>query len=401
MPTLPASKHAFMLPENVLIFSGVIAAFHLGKVSPAIPALQASLGLSMVQAGFLLSLMQLAGALAGVLMGLLGDAIGARRSLLIGQTLLCVASLSALAAHSPYTLLALRAVESLGFLMVILPTPGLLRSLVPHERLSFRLGLWSCYIAIGTTSAFIIGPYVIEDSGWRVWWMVPAAGSLLCLWLITRAIPPSRPTQPHQAETLALPSWRARLSRILSTRSTWFVGIAFAMYSGQWMAIIGFLPTIYTDAGTSTTTAGLLTALAALVNISGNLYAAFLIHRGAKPQAILTAGYLLLFTMAAIAFSNLTQDLPTLRYIAILLFSALGGMIPATLFVLAVRSAPDHTMVAAAVGWVQQLSSLGTLLMPPFLAQLAGWAGGWHFTWVATGIAAGIGLILSVAVARR
>jgi hypothetical protein len=37
-------------PAGIVILSGVVAALHLGKVSPAIPALQVSLNLTMVQA---------------------------------------------------------------------------------------------------------------------------------------------------------------------------------------------------------------------------------------------------------------------------------------------------------------------------------------------------------------
>ena len=79
-------------PACIVILSGVVAALHLGKVSPAIPALQASLNLTMVQAGFLLSLTQLAGMLAGVLIGVFSDGLGLRRSIISGQMILCVAS---------------------------------------------------------------------------------------------------------------------------------------------------------------------------------------------------------------------------------------------------------------------------------------------------------------------
>ncbi len=389
-------------PANVLMFSGVIAAFHLGKVPPAIPALQDSLGLSIVQAGFLLSLMQFAGASVGVITGLLSDSIGARRSLLIGHAVLCLSGLLAVLARHPHELLASRMLESLGFLMVVLTTPGLLRAVVPGDRLSFRLGLWGCYMAIGTASAFIAGPYFIDALGWRGWWVVPSLASLLCIALLSHAVPRTRADGVSRPVASGV-SLRLvqRLRSVLSCRDPWFVGIAFAMYSGQWIAIIGFLPTIYIEAGMSKSATGLLTATAALVNIAGNIAAAILIHRGVGMRNLLAIGYSFILLMAAVAFSDATSGMPLLRYIAILLFSAVGGIIPAILFMLAVRSAPSDDTVGASVGWVQQLSSLGQLLVPPLLAQLAGWAGGWHWTWSATGVAAVIGLSLAWTVAGR
>lgn len=154
-------------PENLLMLSGIIAAFHLGKVAPAIPILQDSLNLSVIEAGFLISLMQFSGAAFGLMMGIFSEKIGAGKSIIIGQTILLVSSLLAAFVHQPFQLLILRAFESLGFLMVVLPTPSLIRILVAPEKLSFRLGLWSCYMAIGTASAFILGPYLIDIIGWK------------------------------------------------------------------------------------------------------------------------------------------------------------------------------------------------------------------------------------------
>ena len=48
-------------PALLVILAGVVAALHVGKLPPAIPVLQEALGLTLVQAGFLLSLVQLAG----------------------------------------------------------------------------------------------------------------------------------------------------------------------------------------------------------------------------------------------------------------------------------------------------------------------------------------------------
>lgn len=396
------STHRFA-PESatILMISGVIAAFHLGKVSPALPTLQASLGLSPTQAGFLLSLMQFAGACIGVFMGLLSDRLGARRSIIIGQLLLCLAGTLALAVNAPMPLLILRMVESCGLLMVVLPTPGLIRSLVPKDQISFRLGLWGCYMALGTTFALALGPAAIDTMGWKGWWLVPSVASLFCVIALATKVPTDSTSgdfdggiAPGKSQLLQ------KLHSVLSARGPWFIGIAFAMYAGQWIAIIGFLPSIYVDAGMTKANAGLLTALASLINIVGNVAAAFLIHRGAKKRHLLMVGYLFILTMTAVAFAPTTSGFPVLRYIAILFFSAAGGLIPATLFILAVESSPTETATAASVGWVQQLSAMGMLLMPPILAKIADIAGGWHLTWLATGVAAIVGLLLSSSAAQ-
>jgi MFS transporter, CP family, cyanate transporter len=88
------------------------------------------------------------------------------------------------------------------------------------------------------------------------------------------------------------------------------------------------------------------------------------------------------------------------RYVAVLLFSMLGGMIPATLFSLAVRLAPSEATISSTVGWVQQWSACGQFVGPPLVAWIASRMGGWHWTWVATGAVSLLGLLLSRLLAR-
>lgn len=392
-------------PACIVILSGVVAALHLGKVAPAIPALQASLNLTMVQAGFLLSLTQLAGMLAGVMIGVFSDGLGLRRSIIGGQTILCLASVMGMVARQPDELLMLRALEGLGFLLTTLPTPGLIRQLVSRERLALHLGLWGCYVAMGTSLAFIVGPILIETMGWQGWWGVPGiCSAAMIIWLV-RAVPSDRQRRPAEtasAQRTAAPSevWTHRLGTTLKAFGPWRVGIAFAMYAGQWIAVIGFLPSIYADTGLSGPMAGALTALAAFVNISGSTSAALLLHRGISSRRLLLVGYLCMAIMTLFAFGQFTQGMPVVRYGAVLIFSAVGGVIPGTLFMLAVSVAPSERTVSTTVGWVQQISSMGMFVMPPLLAKLASCAGGWHWTWVASGLASLIGLLLATGLAQ-
>lgn len=392
-------------PACIVILSGVVAALHLGKVAPAIPALQASLNLTMVQAGFLLSLTQLAGMLAGVMIGVFSDGLGLRRSIIGGQTILCLASVMGMVARQPDELLMLRALEGLGFLLTTLPTPGLIRQLVSRERLALHLGLWGCYVAMGTSLAFIVGPILIETMGWQGWWGVPGiCSAAMIIWLV-RAVPSDRQRRPAEtasARRTAAPSevWTHRLGTTLKAFGPWRVGIAFAMYAGQWIAVIGFLPSIYADTGLSGPMAGALTALAAFVNISGSTSAALLLHRGISARRLLLVGYLCMAIMTLFAFGQFTQGMPVVRYGAVLIFSAVGGVIPGTLFMLAVSVAPSERTVSTTVGWVQQISSMGMFVMPPLLAKLASCAGGWHWTWVASGLASLIGLLLATGLAQ-
>lgn len=391
-----------LAPEFVVMLAGITAALHVGKLPPAIPVLQDALGVTLVQAGFLLSLVQLAGMLAGALIGLLADSAGLRRSVLLGLAILALTSLLGSQAQSATMLLLLRGIEGFGFLLVTLAGPGLIRHLVVPEKLSLRLGGWGCYMGLGTGTALLAGPWVMARIGWQGWWGVMALLSLLMLLWVWRVVPLDQQLHTRQEGPVggALGRVLGRLKLTLSHPGPWFVAMIFAAYSGQWLSVIGFLPSIYSETGISAALVGPLTALAAVVNIFGNVVSGRLLHAGIGARQILYGGFAVMALTTWLAFSTLTAESPWLRYMAILTFSAIGGMVPGALFSLAVRLAPDSSVISTCVGWMLQWSAFGQFITPPAIAWLAAQAGGWHWTWAVTGMMSLIGGMLVSRVSR-
>ncbi|KQX39130.1 CynX/NimT family MFS transporter [Variovorax sp. Root434] len=396
-PRVPAAALAVLL-------GGVSAALHLGKLPPAVPALQASLGIGLVEAGFLLSLVQVASMTLGLLVGLAADTIGLRRSMLTGLAVLTVASLlggMVDGAHAVQWLLLLRAVEGIGFLLTVMPGPGLIRALTPPGADKAALGLWGAYMPLGVALALLLGPALIAWGGWADWWWalsIVSAGAALWLWLVVPA-DRLRPAVAGQAAG----GWSSRLRATVGARAPWLVALTFAVYSSQWMAVIGFLPAIYAGAGVPAAWNAVLTALAAAMNIVGNIAGGRWLQRGVAPERLLQLGFLTMALGGVAAFAQAGQGPdalglpPALRYIAVCAFSLGGGMVPATLFLLGVRLAPGPTTVSTTVGLMQQASSLGQFLAPPAVAWMAHRVGGWHWTWTATLACSLVGM----AIARR
>jgi MFS transporter, CP family, cyanate transporter len=389
-------------PSSVIILAGVTAALSIGKLPPALPVLRESLHISLVQAGFLLSLVQLAGMTFGLAMGLLADGIGHKRSMVTGLLVLCGAGALGGFATDVESLLALRALEGVGLLMACMPGPGLLRRVIAPARLGGALGLWGACMPFGVTVALLLGPATVAAGGWQGWWWLLAGAALsMALW-VERAVPADalRRTPTRAAGHGCL----ARLRTTLGARGPWLVAGAFFLYSCQWLAVIGFLPTIYAQAGLAAGVAGALTALAAAANIAGNVTSGRLLQRGLPPQRLLYLGFGAMGAGALLAFSALAASAgplsPFVRYAGVLLFSACGGVIPATLFVLAVKLAPGEHTVSTTVGWMQQWSAFGQVAGPPLIAWIASAAGNWHWTWIFTGTCALAGMVVAATLGR-
>jgi CP family cyanate transporter-like MFS transporter len=403
-------------PSSVIVLTGMCAALHVAKIPPALPVLQAELGLTLLQAGFLLSAVQVASMTLGLLVGLSVDGLGLKRSMLFGLGLLFAASALGGFAHHADVLLLLRAVEGLGFLCVVMPAPSLIRRTVLPEQLNGRMGWWGTYMPTGNALALLVGPLFVVSLGWHVWWWLLSGITLATFFWVRAAVPDVQVVTAPSAQTNVdatdggsiAPSeninaiandsaWRERLKSTVTSKGPWLVSLSFAVYASQWMAVIGFLPTVYAQMGLSAGLTGVLTACVALVNVSGNIMSGRLLQRGWPARRLLQIGFACMALGAIGAFAQWqSQGLPTVaKFVCVVMFSAVGGLIPGTLFSTAVRLASSENTVSTTVGFMQQLSAVGQFLGPPLVAWVAVIVGGWQWTWVVTVSLSVIGLWLA------
>ena len=379
-------------PAVLVVLAGIVAAMHVGKVAPAIPILRAQLDVSLVQAGWLLSLSQMAGMLTAVFVGMFADGFGLRRSVLWGLVLLGLLSgLAGLTTSAPQLLL-MRAIEGAAILMIIVPAPALLRSLVAPDRLSTAMGFWGTFMPTGTATALLLGPVLMAHFGWATWWETLGAIALLMALLFNMGVPrvavAVAGARPPAANL-------QRLRLVWRTPQVWRVALAFACYSGQWLVIIGFLPTLLQTGGMSAGLAGTIAAIASAVNIVGNIAGGRLLQKGVPSQRVLGIAFATMAAGAFVVFGTPSDTPLIVKLVAVLMFSGVGGMIPGSLFSLAVRAAPTEDTASTALGWTTQMSLLGQFSMPPIAAALASAHGGWGLTWVVTVSLCLIGILLT------
>lgn len=372
-----------------LVAVGVCAALNVWKLPPALPALQAELGLSLVESGFLLSSVQVAGMLLGLATGLMADRIGLRRCLLIGLAILSLASLGTTLLQSKSLILLSRALEGFGFLMVVLPAPALIKRIVPADTVSRIMGLWGCYMPAGAVVMLLGGSWLLSVSSWRVLWLVVAGMTFFVFLLSLLFIPKASDRRSDSSSSIAY-----MVLTTLRARRVWLVALIFGLYAAQWSAVIGFLPSIYAEAKISGPMAGLLSALVAGSNIVGNLLAGRWLYQGVAVAKLLISGYVVMIASAMVAF-GLEQGV-AIQFFAVLVLSIVGGLIPATCFFLAVSFAPNAQTTSSTIGWVQQGSAMGQFFGAPLVAWVVSLLGGWQWAWVATGglALAGIAIVL-------
>lgn len=95
---------------------------------------------------------------------------------------------------------------------------------------------------------------------------------------------------------------------------------------------IGFLPSIYLNHQIQLKSAGALTAFVSIANILGTLAAGLLLHRGLQPKTLMRYGFGTMLLMSWITFYLSSYLAFGWQYLSVILFSTIGGFIPATVF---------------------------------------------------------------------
>jgi predicted MFS family arabinose efflux permease len=380
----------------VVVLAGVCAGLQVWKLPAAIPLLRDDLSMTLLQAGTLLGIVQVAGMLGGLAVSLLAELIGERRCLTTGLILLCLGSAAGALAWSPAPLMASRAVEGAGFILVAVTGPGLIRRSTPRRRLTAAIGFWGAYQGISTFLGLIAGALVLQVLPWRAWWWVTAALALAPLPLVLARVPRDKAGGRGAATAVT------RIARTVRSRGPWIAGLTFACYTLQWMAVVGFLPTIYRDSGMTGIWPGVLSAVVGGVNALGSIATATLLHRGLPARALLIPAFTLMAATSLLTFALDWQTLPAgaiLQFLCVTAFSLIGGAIPATLLRTAVDLTPGDGSAPATMGLIQQVFNTGSFAGPRITvaAWLATRTGGWQSTWwITCACAARRGIILSL-----
>jgi MFS family permease len=377
----------------LLVAAGIVAAFHVGKVPPALPSIREELGASLRQAGWLLSTINLMTAVGGMAIALTADRLGHRRLIVLGTALCLVASLAGAFVADVDQLLASRVFEGLGFIAVTVAIPSLLLRMARPTDQRLVMALWTTYMPAGAGTMMLISAVVLPGTSWRIAWLVAAAASGLMLLALLAKTLPSRALDPLPVKRRPV---LAEIAEVASSGGPLAIGLCFGAYACCWFAVVGFLPTLQVERlGFATSTAAIVTALVTVVNVSGNLSAGWLLHHGVpRVVLIVTASVTMAFCAAGI-FVDGVPDL--LRLVLAGLYSAVIGVVPGALFTAIPVHAPRPELVGASTGLLMQGSNIGGLLGPPITGALVA-AGGWPsaawLTSVTLGIVAGAALFL-------
>lgn len=376
---------------GLIVGAGIVAALQVGKAPIAAPLLEGDLGIGFSALGWLTGVFALIGLVGGIPTGALVGSLGARRVLVAGLLVTAAGAASGALASGLAMLMASRIVEGAGFLLITVAAPSLLDRVAKAGDRDLAFALWSCFMPLGMAAAMLAGP-MFND--WRaMWWASGGLALALCL-LVPLAVPASRERHGWSWQRL-----RGDTAAVFGNAGAAGLAVTFALYSLMFFALFSFLPVLLMEQmGVSHRTAGLLSALASAVNVVGNLTAGVMLSRGVGRPALLIGACLI---MGAASLGIFLPLLPApATFLLCVLFSAVGGLIPATLLSSAPIVASSAALVPVVIGLIVQGNNLGQILGPVAVGSAID-RFGWNSAAVIVAGAAVLGTAVVVAFAQR
>lgn len=370
---------------GVLFVTGSSCAFHIGKIPSGLPVLAEDLGLSLFQSSWIVALFSLLIAVLGVVVGLWAARGRYRLAALTGLLLAGLASLLGSLATSVEVLLLTRILEGLGWILVAVSTPVLMVSISTPEDRPLVLGIWGAFQPFGMVIMLLLSPSVLALSSWQGLWQLTGLltlASFLLMYLATRS------GFGSPVHTLTLQT----AVRVIARTAPLMMFICFLTYSAEFSSVMAFFPTLLLDTtAVGISAAAFLTALAVSANIIGNVGAGWFLRRGVGRRAILFVGMVGMGLSGIVIFSDVMPL--ALRILAVIGFSCLGGLVPATMFATAPLIVQSAAHVGIVNGFIMQAAGTGQLLGPPLLSGVVDWRGSWQAATAFTLLVSGFGLI--------
>ncbi len=402
-PSAPAT-HAWAIAAA--LGGGLAVALNIGKVSVALPTLRAEVGLSLVQAGWVSSMLTSVAVVAASLVGMWVGRWGAWRMVMAGLLLCSAASVAAgLLAASWSALLVSRFLEGLGFMLVAVACPALVTEVSSPQHRRFALALWSSYMPLGAGLAMAASPLLLPALGWRGLWLVTSAGLLVSaasLWAQRHhfAQHPSqrRVQQPGKAGADPV-AFFAPVREALAQPLPWILALAFGMWAIQHFALIIWMPTYLREVrDVGAAPAAWLTAVMLIACVPGNLLGGSLVQRGVPRGWLIVAGEAAAGLGALVYTAEALPD--AWRYAAAVGVSFAGGLIPAAVMASSTSLARTPQQIGTLQGLYLQGAQLGQFVGTPAIAAVVSAQGQWSASLAVTGGASVLGVGLGLLAQR-
>lgn len=334
--------------------AGLGAAAQFGKVSVGWEALAGAwAGASPVVLGLAVSVVGLVGLALGVLAGEAVARIGPRRALVVALAAGAAVSAVQAAGLTPGPFLALRIVEGVSHLAIVVAGPVAISAAAAGRWQGAAMTLWSSFFGLAYAVLAVVGPPVLAAGGLAALFLGHGAWMAGCAVLLARVLPADAAVPPGPARGGILARHRAIYA------DPWLSGpaLGFVFYTAAYVALLTLVPPLL-PAGMRAPVAAAMPLVSIAVSLSFGVWVLRLMPAVGLAMAAYAAGLAgaVLFAFAPVAGA--------------LVLAAALGLAQGAHFAAIPQLNPAPADRARAAGAIAQMGNLGTVTGTPVLAAL-------------------------------
>ena len=343
-------------------FAGLGAAAQFGKASLLFSDLAARYGdvAGPAGVGLIVSIVGFVGLVFGTTAGIAITRAGLARTLVAALWLAAAVALVQVGLPSYPVMVALRVVEGMSHLAIVVAGPTLIAAVTPPRLIGAAMTLWSSFFGVSYTALALLAPPVVATYGAGGLILGHAGWFAFCaivLGVLLRGVAPPIRGSAGQGGLLARHVAIYRSPRIAAP------ALGFVFYTILYVALLTLVPPLLPgEAGRTAAVA--MPALSILVSLTLGVW---LLGR-IGPVRLVQWGFALAFLAApplALAASS-----PVLALAAALAVSAGLGLVQGASFATIPALNPDPADRTLAAGAIAQMGNVGTVLGTPILAAL-------------------------------
>ncbi|MBU6954627.1 MFS transporter [Hahella sp. HN01] len=373
-----------------LFLLGVVVVFQYSKFPIIVPYLSSDMGMTIVEANSILSMISFIGIFFGAYLASLVKKLSVE---VIVTRSLVVASLASLAMYfttESYAFVFLRVVEGITNILMMIAIPTLLFKVCKNNT-NVVMALWGAVFGVGFAAANVIFPYIISIFSWDA---VFLAHSLMLLCLLAAYLSVyHKPAEaaPVQANTdgFGLSIYK----RLLTHRPYQLIMIVFLCFTLMYISSVSMITSFLSEnASEGIDYATSIIFICTLLGVLSVLVTSYLISRNVSPLLMIAISAVFIGVNAAYLFD--TDNLSPLHYCIHFLF--LGVFEGAVFSLVTLVAFNEHDMIEIKSGYIHT-GNFGSFF-GPIVASLFVANGDWDnlkYLFAAVAVAALIFSLLS------
>ena len=187
----------------------VIAAASIGSgmafldstvLNVALPALQADLGASALEAQWVYGAYALVLSALLLIGGSLGDRYGRRRIFVLGAAIFAAASVWCALAHGSGQLIAARAVQGVGGALLVPESLAILGASFEGKLRAKAIGTWGALSGMAMAVGPLLGGWLVDEISWRTAFLITPVLAVVAIPIALWHVPESRDPEAHRLD---------------------------------------------------------------------------------------------------------------------------------------------------------------------------------------------------------